>query len=284
MKDATEQLEMFAEFPAMTEVRGEVAGNPESDDFPVRILYKERLKKSIRCRKIPSPADGGKGLLSNLFSAMGFADKTLRFLYELELPAYMDSPEFSSVRLLAKEWAVLSFKRKTAGIRAKLSDLISRIWRLSEQILVDSGREPVGKECRFPPIRPVGKFHDLNKVFEAVNEMYFHGELRARITWSGRIGGLSFHTKRTDPLTGEVLDLISISRGYDFGNCPFYAVAGVVYHECLHIVIPPEIRNGRRIVHGKNFRQRERRYIYYEQWAKWHREVLPKNVRALRRT
>ncbi len=273
---------MFAEFSALPESGGDSPEKSVPDAFPVKIFYKARLKKSIRCRKIPS-AGGWKGLAVNLFSAMGGASGNSPFLYELYLPAYMDSPEFSPVRLLAKEWAVLSFKRKTAGVRAKLSNLISRIWRLSEQILVDSGREPVKRDCRFPPIRPVGKFHDLNKVFDAVNQMYFQGELRARITWSNRVGGLSFHTKRTDPLTGEVLDLISISRGYDFANCPFYAVAGVVYHECLHIVIPPEMRNGRRIVHGKNFRQRERRYIYYDQWIKWHREVLPKNVRALRR-
>jgi hypothetical protein len=88
---------------------------------------------------------------------------------------------------------------------------------------------------------------------------------------------------RKDPLTGEDFHLISISKGYDAKNCPFYAVAGVVYHECLHVVIPVEERNGRRVVHGRQFRQREKRYIYFDEWIKWHKEVLPRNIRAMRR-
>ena len=123
----------------------------------------------------------------------------------------------------------------------------------------------------------------LNQVLAAVNETYFNGELTCRITWSNRVGGLSFHSMRKDPLTGEDFHLISISKGYDAKNCPFYAVAGVVYHECLHVVIPIEERGGRRIVHGRQFRQREKRYIYYDEWIKWHKEVLPKNIRAMRR-
>ena len=123
----------------------------------------------------------------------------------------------------------------------------------------------------------------MSQVLAAVNETYFNGELTCRITWSNRVGGLSFHSMRKDPLTGEDFHLISISKGYDAKNCPFYAVAGVVYHECLHVVIPVEERNGRRVVHGRQFRQREKRYIYFDEWIKWHKEVLPRNIRAMRR-
>ncbi|MCI6874264.1 MULTISPECIES: hypothetical protein [Hallerella] len=232
-----------------------------SGDGTVLFRYADRLKKSIRCRK-----------------------KNFENLYELELPGYMKTEEFYPVRELAAEWARVTFKRKTASNKQKSRDLLARIWKATDQILTDIGQKPVIGNTRFPPIRPVGNVHDLNKVFAAINETYFQGELQARITWSNRVGGLSFHSKRTDPLTGEEVNLISISRGYDFENCPLYAVFGVVYHECLHIVIPPVMENGRRIVHGKNFRQRERRYIYYEQWIKWHKEVLPKNIRMMRRT
>lgn len=235
------------------------AGNFLSSDGSVVFLYADRLKKSFRARK-----------------------KIFGNSYELELPAYMKAREFFAVRELAAEWARTTFKRKTAKVKARLLELRSRIWSATDQILVDMGREPVTGGTRFPPIRPVGRFHDLESVFAAVNDTYFGGELKARITWSGRIGGQSFHTVRKDPLSGETVNLISISRGYDFENCPFFAVAGVVYHECLHIAVPPEKVNGRRIVHGRVFRKRERRYIYYEQWIKWHREVLPKNIRTLR--
>lgn len=235
------------------------AENLLSLDGTVVFLYADRLKKSFRARK-----------------------KIFENSYELILPSYMKAPEFFPVRELAAEWVRISFKRKTAGNKARAKELLSRIWTATDQILADAGLPQVTRNTRFPPIRPVGKFHDLTSVFAAVNETYFGGDLKARITWSNRVGGLSFHTVRKDPLTGEMVNLISISRGYDFENCPFFAVAGVVYHECLHIAVPPESVNGRRIVHGKIFRNRERRYIYYEQWIKWHREVLPKNIRTLR--
>ena len=86
------------------------------------------------------------------------------------------------------------------------------------------------------------------------------------------------HPGNPDKMVTEIV----VSRGYDAANCPLYAIAGVVYHECLHIVIPVEERQGRRVVHGREFRQREKRYIYYDEWIKWHKEVLPRNIRAMR--
>lgn len=237
------------------------AENLFSADGNVVFRYAAQLKKGIRCKK-----------------------KVFRNSYEVTLPAYMEGPEFFPVRELAAEWASLSFKRKTVGIKARLKELRTRIWKATDQILVDTGRPPVTGSVKFPPICPMGKVHNLSEVLAAVNETYFGGELSARITWSSRIGGLSFQSTRKDPLTGETINLISISRGYDFENCPFVVVAGVVYHECLHIAVPPTVVNGRRVVHGKVFRARERRYMYYDQWMEWHKKVLPQNIRALKRS
>lgn len=213
--------------------------------------------------------------------------KGIRFLwkrqenaYELFLPAYMETEDFSSVRELALECCRLSFQKKKES-RERYRLLLSQVWNETERILADRGEKFFAS--RTPPIRPVGKFYDLEKVLAEVNQNYFQGRLAARITWSNRKGGLSYHRKLQDPATGENFHLISISRGYDFPNCPPYAVAGVVYHECLHIVNPPIVKNGRRIVHGKDFKMAERRYREYEKWMKWHAEVLPKNVRAMNR-
>ena len=235
--------------------------SPESSrNGMVTFKYNPRMKKSIRCV-------GG-------------------FLFghpEVLLPSYMKAPEFVQAREIAAEWAEHAIRRKTQKNKAIVKDLVNRFWTVVDQILADIGEKPLESRGRIPPIRPRGVYHDLNQVLAAVNETYFNGELTCRITWSNRVGGLSFHSMRKDPLTGEEFHLISISKGYDAKNCPFYAVAGVVYHECLHVVIPVEERNGRRIVHGRLFRQREKRYIYYDEWNRWHKEVLPKNIRAMRR-
>lgn len=197
------------------------------------------------------------------------------------LPAYMQSEEFAPVREIAAEWAMSLKKRRTKINKQKTREFAERFWTATNQIFIDRGEPlPVSKQ-RMLPVVPKGKVHDLEQVLAAVNETYFNGQLRVLITWSNRSGGSSFHSLRKDPYSGEEVHLISISRGYDFENCPLYAVAGVVYHECLHVVIPVEIHNGRRRVHGKNFRQCEKRYIYYEEWMEWHRNILPKNVRKL---
>ena len=226
----------------------------------VHFKYNPRMKRSIRCKA--------------------------NFLFghpEVLLPGYMEAPEFAAARELAAEWAEHAVRRKTKKNKETIKDLVSRFWTVVDQVLVDKGRAPLESGGRLPPIKPKGTYFNLDDVLEAINHTYFEDSLHCRITWSNRVGGLSYHSKRKDPITGEEFHLISISKGYDAANCPLYAVAGVVYHECLHIVIPVEEKNGRRVVHGRVFRQRERQYIYYDEWIKWHKEVLPRNIRAMHR-
>ena len=253
------QLDLFG-FVASNKEPETKAPSPDcSQNGLVHFKYNPLLKKSIRCK-------GG-------------------FLFghpEVLLPAYMKAPEFAAARELAAEWAEHAVRRKTQKNKAVIKDLVNRFWQTVDQIFTDKGETPLASKGRLPPIRPQGVHHNLTDVLAAINNTYFDGSLTCRITWSNRVGGLSFHSIRKDPVTGESFHLISISRGYDAANCPLYAIAGVVYHECLHIVIPVEERGGRRIVHGREFRQREKRYIYYDEWIKWHKEVLPRNIRAMR--
>lgn len=254
------QLDLFGHQPEEVKKVPEAKNKNLCSNGLVMFRYSPLLKKSIRCKA--------------------------GFLFghpEVILPAYMSGPEFSEARDLAAEWAEHAIRRKTVKNKAVIKDLVCRFWTIVDQILADKGESPISSKGRLPPIRPQGKYHNLNDVLAAINETYFDNKLTCRITWSNRVGGLSFHSIRKDPLTGEDFHLISISKGYDASNCPKYAIAGVVYHECLHIVIPPKVSNGRRIVHGRDFRKQERLYIYFEEWSKWHKEILPKNIRALQK-
>lgn len=219
-----------------------------------------------------------------------FLKKSIRlkggFLFshpEVMLPAYMQSDDFAFARELAAQWAECAVKRKTQKNKAATKELVNRFWTLVDQILTDRGETPLAAKGKVMPMKPKGRYHDLTEILAVINETYFENKLTCRITWSNRVGGLSFHSVRKDPVTGEEFDLISISKGYDAANCPEYAVAGVVYHECLHIAIPPVLRNGRRVVHGREFRKQEHLYLYYTEWIDWHKRVLPKNIRDLRR-
>ncbi|MCF0221629.1 MAG: hypothetical protein HUK19_04985 [Fibrobacter sp.] len=234
--------------------------NLVSENGLVHFRYSPRMKKNIRCK-------GGV-----LFGRP-----------EVMLPEYMKGEEYAQAREIAAEWAEHIMRRKTAKNKAAIKDLQNRFWTLVDQVRADLGESALSSTGRLPPIRPKGKYHDLNDILAGINEVYFDNALVCRITWSNRIGGLSYHSIRKDPVTGENFHLISISKGYDAANCPKYAIAGVVYHECLHIAIPPEEKNGRRIVHGRKFRKQEKLYIYYDEWTKWHKEVLPLNILCMRK-
>jgi hypothetical protein len=254
MSETFVQLELFPsiESPKKT-ISSEISANSL-----VLIRYSARLKRRIRC------------------SANGIFGRP-----ELVLPEYMKSDDFVASRELAAAWAECALRRKTAKNKERIKDILNRFWQSVDQVLAERGEKTLYVSGRLPPILPKGEFHDLSQVFAAVNETYFAGKLQCKITWSNRLGGQSFHSLRTDPFTGESFHLISISRGYDFKNCPFYAIAGVVYHECLHIAIPPRMVTKRRVVHGRVFRQHEKLYLYYDEWKKWHEEVLPLNVQSL---
>ncbi|MCL4101846.1 hypothetical protein SAMN05720766_11420 [Fibrobacter sp. UWH9] len=254
------QMDLFGAPPKPKESDKPKVPNSVSQNGLVGFKYSNFMKKSIRCR-------GGV-----LFGHP-----------EVIFPAYMKSDEFAQARELAAEWAEHATKRKTQKNKEVTKELVTRFWTLVDQILADKGEAPLATRHKLPPMKPKGKYHDLTNILSAINNTYFENKLTCRITWSNRVGGLSFHSVRKDPVTGEDFNLISISKGYDAANCPEYAVAGVVYHECLHIAIPPEVKNGRRIVHGRAFRKQERLYLYYAEWIKWHKEVLPKNIRDMRR-
>ena len=127
-----------------------------------------------------------------------------------------------------------------------------------------------------------GRFHDLNLSFNRVNEKYFQGNLQATVTWSARLGGLSTHHLTKDG-AGKPTHLISISRGYDNLEVTPEILDGVMYLECLHIIIPPTSTEGRRMVHGPDFRRREKEYAHFETWMHWHRHRLGKMLTKMAR-
>ncbi|MBF0430460.1 MAG: hypothetical protein HQK83_04235 [Fibrobacteria bacterium] len=204
-----------------------------------------------------------------------------------------------SIKRALLDWAMLMKKRKRYW---KESDRIGRV-QLEELLrgyLINPGKhlEKEGIKLegknklllksilkrnsrKIARLKPEGAFHNLNHLFDTVNAMYFDNRLRARLTWSARTGGLSTHCLEQDE-EGNPYHLITISRCYDFKDVREEIVSGVVYHECLHIEIPPYTKNGRRIVHGPEFKKREREYRYYNEWVTWHHTELRKKMRTLK--
>lgn len=114
---------------------------------------------------------------------------------------------------------------------------------------------------------------DLHEIFDGINESYFNNSVIASLRWGSPCSLTSYQTVRTAK-NGKAVNLITIAGVYNHPDVPRFALDAVMYHEMLHIVIPPYIRNGRRVVHGPEFKRMERQYSYYKQWCEWERECL----------
>ncbi|HLU69218.1 MAG TPA: hypothetical protein VKZ88_00445 [Fibrobacteria bacterium] len=196
---------------------------------------------------------------------------------------FRDAPD-DILRALAA-WAHLAMRRKSPGRTAE-----RRAVEKTLHAWIDARHEadPHARTLRrgraarrLARLNPHGHHHDLTAILAAITAEYFADRPEvapARITWSARWGGLSTQSIAHDE-HGKPYPLLSISRGYDHPSATPEIVGGVVYHECLHIVIPPEVKNGRRVVHGPAFRRREKQYRFYDAWRRWHAEKLPGIIR-----
>ncbi len=215
----------------------------------------------------------------------------------LEIPALLaEAP--TEVKQSLLEWALLVARpkpRKSRGSLGNTQDTLKTERARLESLIRKHLAQPGGEASTAAQVRASqrngrrilrlqekGRHQDLTASFQRVNADYFQGTLEARVTWSARTGGLSTHSVVEDA-KGEAYHLITISRGYDHASVTPEILDGVMYHECLHIAVPPETRNGRRVVHGRAFRLRERQYRHYSLWTTWHRHELPKIIWNLKR-
>ena len=102
---------------------------------------------------------------------------------------------------------------------------------------------------------PEGATHNLNSIFERLNQSYFDGLLgQPRLGWSrGTSKRLLGHF---DPSHNAII----ISRVFDRADIPELALEYVMYHEMLHLCYPVEHGGKRRCVHTKEFKAAEKRF------------------------
>ena len=111
---------------------------------------------------------------------------------------------------------------------------------------------------------PVGEIYDLRNSFRRVNRRYFQGRLpRPTLSWSPT------RSRRQLGYHDAHLNLIVISRWLDRKSVPVYVLDFIMYHELLHTVTPSEERNGKRIVHTREFKKQEQKFDHYEEAVRW---------------
>jgi SprT-like family len=201
----------------------------------------------------------------------------------LVIPSYLhNAPEETKNALI--DWALLPYPRRSDQkrlARRRRADLEKIIWR-HIQSLPDVPR----RISRFDAAAFTGKTqglrYDLREVFSSVNSTCFNGTIKAIVRWGQPGSKTSYHTMKTDR-HGDRHDTITIAGVYDDPAVPRFAVEAVMYHEMLHIAIPPVKRNGRNVVHGRDFKTAEKKFRYFEEWRTWERESLTKIVMNAKR-
>ncbi|MEP7365573.1 MAG: SprT-like domain-containing protein [Acidobacteriota bacterium] len=102
---------------------------------------------------------------------------------------------------------------------------------------------------------PQGEHHNLDTIFEELNQRFFNGLMgRPELGWSRRISRrLLGHF---DPSHNAII----ISRVFDSLAVPRVALEYVMFHEMLHLCHPVEHKGARRCVHTHEFRAAEKQF------------------------
>lgn len=117
-------------------------------------------------------------------------------------------------------------------------------------------------------VKTEGKYHDLDELFRSLNTQYFDGRVLSSITWGARnrthavrrriLGSYSRHT-----------NTVRINPILDRKSVPRYFVEFVVYHEMLHADMDVNEQNGRRSVHPREFKEREKLFRHFAKAVAW---------------
>ncbi|MBN1759087.1 MAG: M48 family metallopeptidase [Chitinispirillaceae bacterium] len=190
---------------------------------------------------------------------------------ELHIPQILDdAPE--AVKRAAVNWATLPSPRlphlkKEVKCRQRHYEAQIRSF-LNDRGAATRRRPPVQK---WPTI---GRHYDLREVFDSLNDTFFRGTLRSFLRWGSPTSRTSFQATRHDS-DGQPYHCITIAGMYNHPEVPRFAIDTIMFHEMLHIHIPPRRENGRNVYHGPDFKKMEQSFPHYAQWHRWEKTVLP---------
>ncbi len=178
---------------------------------------------------------------------------------------FADAPPF-----IAEAAVRLYLQRAGPGERRRLAHLVTR-WH--------QDAAPPPPSATAGEIAP-GAHHDLRLHLDRANRERFGGALDLDITFGGRparrlMGRHERRKPRSLVVINPVLDHPWITSWYlDF----------LVFHECLHEVVPPVAREGRILLHPPEFRRREREHPEFDRARDYERWIMGPAWRNLLRS
>lgn len=126
-------------------------------------------------------------------------------------------------------------------------------------------------------INTAGIHHDLRPLFDRINMEYFDGMIKARITWGIKSSRRTCRKRTLGSYTGSS-NIIRINPVLDKKNVPDYFISFVIYHEMLHEVLGEGLQGGRRRLHSREFKNKEKLFNDYERATEWERKFYSKAI------
>ena len=144
--------------------------------------------------------------------------------------------------------------------KVKLTDYEDRFTRLTHKSIPKKSEN----------LSSQGEHYHLLHIFNKLNKIYFQETIKVpHIGWSRRKNKYrlgSYHANQKK---------ILISRILDQPDVPPFVVEGIVYHEMLHMIHPIQNHNGRRIIHGWNFKNDEKKFVNHIKLERWLKKDYP---------
>lgn len=201
---------------------------------------------------------------------------------ELHIPAVLnDAPDLIKRALI--EWAWLPKARKRdqkTAVRLKKRHLETVIRSHLEREVPSPAVRSRNSPGQIWPTR--GSTWDLKEVFDTLNRRWFDSALSSLLRWGAVASKTSYEITRKDD-NGNPWHCITIAGTYNHPDVPRFAIEAIMFHEMLHIHIPPRKVHGRNSIHGPDFREKERAFPHYRKWVTWERRHFHRLHALLRR-
>lgn len=182
-------------------------------------------------------------------------------------------------------FSLFSVKRIDKKIIVRLSNifLTADDGIIRELALFALNRQPISKNVRYflkkqtlsqrkidkhINIKHAGRHYDLLEIYNRLNREYFDNGLNVKISWGKSSNRRRVRTRQLGNYN-ENYKLIRISPVLDNEMVPLFYLEYVVYHEMLHAYIGIKNVNGRRQIHNKEFKEKERQFRFYKEAISW---------------